>query len=325
VNKEKLRERLSIREYFHELGIGSVTVKKLEALGIRSVEELLMFTKEELVDLGISERVVGKLVINARQIIRKKKNRKIVYTAGELEQRGRRLFTTGCKSLDGLLGGGIETGALTEFAGEFGSGKTQICHQLAVTVQLPPEKGGLDAKALYIDTEKAFSWERVYSIASRFNLSKDYVKNRIYVVQVANVEELEYFVKVDLRREVPVEELGLMIVDSLISHFRAELIGLDKLAQRQQRINYLCNWLFRYAFIYNLAVVYTNQVTQVVNGYVRYKKPAGGTVLEHAATYRILLRKAKENTSIATLIDSPRLPKLSVEFKITENGIEDVS
>ena len=318
------KEKLSIKEYASELGIGGVTVRKLANLGIYYVEDILMFTREELLEFGISERIVGKLVTNARQIYFKVKKAKLAQTAEELEQRGRRYFTTGCKSLDELLGGGIEVGVITEFAGEFGSGKTQICHQLCVTVQLPEEQGGLNAKAVYIDTEKAFSWERITHIAKRFGLNPDYVKRNIFVIQVSNVEELEYVLKVSLRKEVDLDEVGVLLVDCLVSHFRSELIGLDKLAMRQQRLNYAVNWLFRYATRYNLAVVYTNQVTQVIDSYFRIKRPTGGTVLEHAATHRVQLLKGKENISIAKILDSPRLPRISVEFKITENGIEDV-
>src|SRR3712207_5173013 len=84
----------------------------------------------------------------------------------ELEKRKSLLrCSTGAKSLDELLLGGIETQAITEFYGEFGSGKSQICHTLCVTAQLPVEQGGLGGGAILIDTEGTFRPERVDQIA----------------------------------------------------------------------------------------------------------------------------------------------------------------
>merc|ERR1712124_79861 len=51
-------------------------------------------------------------------------------------------LSTGSKDLDELLGGGIETGSITELYGEFRTGKTQLCHTLCVTCQLPLDQGG---------------------------------------------------------------------------------------------------------------------------------------------------------------------------------------
>src|SRR5262249_43425159 len=74
-------------------------------------------------------------------------------------------ISTGSRSFDDLLGGGIETKAVTEVYGEFGTGKTQLCHTLCVMVQQSRTDGGLDGKALYIDTESTFRPERIVSIA----------------------------------------------------------------------------------------------------------------------------------------------------------------
>ena len=93
-------------------------------------------------------------------------------------------LTTGSKELDKLLGGGVETGSITEIFGEFRTGKTQICHTLCVTCQvcvatqiclaslifarqIPLEQGGGEGKALYIDTEGTFRPERLLKIAER--------------------------------------------------------------------------------------------------------------------------------------------------------------
>ena len=79
-------------------------------------------------------------------------------------------ITTCSKDLDALLGGGIETGSITEFAGEFRTGKSQICHTLAAACQLPVSMNGGEGKCLYIDTEGTFRPERVLAIAERLGL-----------------------------------------------------------------------------------------------------------------------------------------------------------
>lgn len=67
----------------------------------------------------------------------------------------------GVDDVDELLGGGVETQSITEVYGEFGSGKSQVTHQLAVNVQLPEEHGGLHGSAIFIDTEDTFRPERI--------------------------------------------------------------------------------------------------------------------------------------------------------------------
>lgn len=79
-------------------------------------------------------------------------------------------LTTGSNALDELLKGGFETGSITEIFGEFRTGKTQLCHQLCVTCQLPVDRGGGEGKALFIDTEGTFRPQRLVAIAERYGL-----------------------------------------------------------------------------------------------------------------------------------------------------------
>jgi DNA repair protein RadA len=90
-------------------------------------------------------------------------------------------LTSGSKVVDRLLDGGLETQTITEFYGEYGTGKSQICHQLCVNVQLPPERGGLSGAALYIDTENTFRTERIVQMSRHLRLDPaQVVKNIIY-------------------------------------------------------------------------------------------------------------------------------------------------
>ena len=94
--------------------------------------------------------------------------------------------STGSKSLNGLLGGGIETQALTEFAGEFGSGKSQLCHTLSVTANMPKEKGGLGGNVIFIDTENTFRPERVHQIAEAYGIDPEKILSSIFVCKIYN-------------------------------------------------------------------------------------------------------------------------------------------
>ncbi len=222
-----------------------------------------------------------------------------------------------------MLGGGVETQAITETYGRFGSGKTQIGFQLAVNVQLPPEKGGLGRPCLWIDTENTFSPSRIISMAKAAGLDPQEALENIYVARAFNSEHQIYLVE---RSPELIEEknIGLIVIDSLTSHFRADFVGRGELAQRQQKLNKHLHHLQRLADAYNLAVYITNQVMarpDILFG--DPTAPVGGNVLAHMSTYRIYLRRGRKGTRIARLVDAPNLPEREAIFIITESGIKD--
>ncbi len=302
-------------------GVGRVTAQKLRDAGYLTVRDVAFASVKELADVIGSEDRAYQIIKAAQRLL----GLKPFVTALELYERRRNIkrISTGVKSLDELLGGGIETRAITEFVGEFGAGKTQICHQLAVMVQLPEDKGGLNAKALYIDTEGTFRPERIMQIAKYRGLDpKDALKGILYAR--AYNSDHQMIIVDEARKIIDKENIRLIIVDSLISHFRAEYPGRENLAERQQKLNQHISQLLRLADIHNAAVVVTNQVIAQPDVFFGNPlKPAGGNVLAHGATYRIWLRKSKENIRIAKIFDSPMHPEREVTFKITENGCVD--
>ena len=235
----------------------------------------------------------------------------------------RETFTFGVKALDELTRGGIMMQELIEFAGEFGTGKTQLCHQLSVTVQLPPAKGGVAGSVAYIDTEGTFSPERIEKIGERFGV-EDALDNviRYRVTSVQDLEDTVFFLHDDITKY----NIRLVIVDSIIYLYRAQFTGLEKLTRRQQRLNYILDLLRRYAVHYNLAVVYTNQVLDKVDlKHTIIKVPTGGNIIAHAATHRFFLMYGPKDTRIMKVLDSYILPKdVAASYKITDRGIEDV-
>lgn len=144
-------------------------------------------------------------------------------------------FTTGSCQLDRLLAGGVETGNLTELFGEFRTGKTQLCHTLAVTCQLPIEQRGGEGKCMWIDTEGTFRPERIQKIAHRFNLkATDVLDNIVYARAFNTDHQLELLVEASA---LMVESrFAMIIVDSVTALYRSEYVGRGELAARQSHL-----------------------------------------------------------------------------------------
>jgi len=319
--KEESKEEVTVD--FTELpGVGDATAEKLINAGYSSFESLAVVSPAELAaQTGISEALALKII----QAARSKLNIDIE-TALELFNKRKQVLriTTGSKKLDEILGGGIETQTITEIYGEYGTGKTQFAHQLAVTVQLPLDSGGLDRGCLYIDTEQTFRPERIVQIAKGFGLEPMKVLERIIYArafdsdhQILITEKSEEYIKK--------YNIGLIVVDSLISHFRGEYIGRESLAVRQQKLNTYLHKLLKLATAYNLAVLVTNQV--MANPAVLFGNPlmpAGGHILGHGVTARLFIRRSRKDRRVIKLVKSPYLPEREVEVIITSEGIRDV-
>ncbi|MGC9071135.1 MAG: DNA repair and recombination protein RadA [Acidilobus sp.] len=302
-------------------GVGPTTAEKLIENGFSTIEAIAVATPQEVAQAaGIPLQTAQKIVEAARQAldIRFK-------TALELkkERMTIRKITTGSKALDDLLGGGVETKQITEFYGEYGTGKTQVCHQLAVNVQLPEDKGGLLAKAVYIDTEGTFRWERIDQMARGLGLDPDKVMDNIYWIRAINSHHQMAIVD-SLFDLLSKDNVKLVVVDSLTSHFRAEFPGRENLAARQQLLNRHLHQLMRLAEVYDAAVVVTNQVMSRPD--VFYGDPTaavGGNVVAHAPGIRVQLKKSRGNKRIARVVDAPHLPEGETVFAITEFGVRD--
>jgi len=219
--------------------------------------------------------------------------------------------------------GGFESRAISEFFGEFGSGKTQLCHQLAVNTTMPLDQGGLDAHTVMIDTEQTFRPERITQMCEAKELDPDEVLKKIHVARAFNSHHQTLLV--DKACEMAKEfHVRLMIVDSLTAHFRAEYIGRGALAERQQMLNKHMHDLLRFGDVHNAVIAVTNQVAAKPDAFFGDPtRPIGGHIVGHTATFRIYLRKSKGGKRIARLIDSPNLPEAEAVFEVSEGGIGD--
>lgn len=303
-------------------GVGEATAQKLREAGYNAVESIAVATVAELREAAEIGEVQAKKIISAA---REAAEIGLFVTADKVLERREKigLITTGSPQLDDLLGGGVETQAVTEVFGEFGSGKTQLAHQLCVNVQLPLEQKGLEAKAIYVDTENTFRPERIRDMAMGMSLDPVKVLQNIYYIRSYNTDQ-QLLIAEKAEKMVDEENVRLILIDSLTAHFRAEFTGRGMLADRQQKLNRHLMTLHRIADLHDLAVFVTNQVMARPDVFFGDPtRPIGGHVLAHSATTRIYLRKSKPPKRIARIFDSPNLPEREVVFTVTEQGIRD--
>ena len=304
-------------------GIGPATAQKLREVGFHTVESLAMATARELEPAGISEKKAFAVIETARSSI----GVSFIRADELLKMRQHVLrLTSGSKVVDRLLDGGLETQSITEFYGEYGTGKSQICHQLCVNVQLPPERGGLSGAALYIDTENTFRTERIVQMSRHLGLEPEQIaKNIIYAE--AYTSDHQMFLLDNADEVIKANNVKLIIVDSLTALFRSEYLGREMLAPRQQKLNMHMHKLIRLARAFNAVAVVTNQVMAKPDVFFGDAiHPIGGHIVGHTSHTRFYLRRAAHGpVRIARLVSSPYLPEGEEIFKVTENGIEDVS
>jgi len=303
-------------------GVGPAIASKLRSAGITTVEAIAVTPPREIAEkTAIGFNTIIKIAAAARKSLDVD-----FITAEELWKRRQNMLkcSMGSKNLDELLGGGIETQAMTEFIGEYGVGKTQICLMLCVIAQLPVEKRGLNGNVVYIDTEGTFIPERIFQIANALGIDPHKTLGNIFLARAYNSSHQCLLID-GLFKFCPENNVKLIIVDSMIGHFRGEYVGREHLSERQQKLNNLLHKLLRLTEAFNLPVIVTNQVqANPAQFFGDPNKPAGGHVMAHACTHRVYLRKGSKGTRLAKVIDSPYLPESSTRFKITEKGIEDV-
>ncbi|MEM2123378.1 MAG: DNA repair and recombination protein RadA [Candidatus Bathyarchaeia archaeon] len=303
-------------------GIASGAAENLVGANSTSAEAVALASSEELTE---EARLAFDTPLRISDVA-KRMTRQEFMTAKELwELRSKmKRLTTGCKALDELLGGGIETQAITEFWGEYASGKSQLCMRLSTTVQRPGGEGGLSGKALFIDTEGTFSPQRVYQISDGNGYDPEETLENIIYARCYNSDHQQLIVDQAFKL-CQEENIKLVVVDSITSHWRADYIGRENLSERQQKLNSHLHKLLRLSEALNLAVVVTNQVQANPSAFFgNPNRPAGGHVVAHACTHRIELRKGRGSIRIARVADSPYLPEDEAQFLITEKGIEDV-
>lgn len=303
-------------------GVGPATADKLKEAGYDDLMSIAVSSPSTLVEAAdIGEATAIKIISAAKKFADVGG-----FITGDVVMERRNevsKLTSASRALDELLGGGLESGAITEFYGEFGSGKTQITHQLCVTNFRPEEDGGQNAHSIFIDTENTFRPERIVQMSMAFDLDPTEVLQSIHVARAFNSHH--QMLLVEKAKEIAKEHpIRLMIVDSLTAHFRAEYIGRGALAERQQKLNKHLHHIMQFSDLNKAVVAVTNQVAAKPDAFFGDPTRAiGGHILGHTSTFRIYLRKSKGNRRIARLIDSPNLPEGEAVITISEDGVRD--
>lgn len=307
-------------------GVGPVTTKKLSDAGIHSIMDLIVRGPVEIAEITGMDRDTAEKIVNKSRIQLSAAGviAQSFENASDIYKRRQDIgkISTGTNCLDTLFDGGIETQALTEVYGEFGCGKTQLCHTMCVMVQKTREEGGIEGRVLYIDTENTFRPERIVTIAKSHGMDPQTALDNIIVARAYNsahqtliLEEASSIIKKD--------NIKLIIVDSAVGLFRAEYLGRGTLAARQQKLNHFVHLLSRIAETYNCAALATNQVMSAPDVFFGDPtRPIGGNVVAHTSTYRIYFKKSGKKR-IARMVDSPHHPETEVIFALGAAGVID--
>lgn len=329
VNEDEISKEQQFQEIekLQDLGINAADINKLKASGFCTILSLIQSTKKELCNVkGLSEAKVEKILEASAKI----ESSSVFITANELVIKRSKILriTTGSKVLDATLGGGIESMSITELFGENRCGKTQLCHTLSVTAQLPKNMNGGNGKVCYIDTEGTFRPEKICKIAERFGLDGKAVLDNIIYARAFTHEHLYQLLAMSASKMCE-EPFALLVIDSIISLFRVDFSGRGELSERQQKLNKTMSALNKLGEQFNIAILITNQVMSDPGATLTFvanpMKPVGGHVIGHASTTRLSLRKGKGDQRVCKVYDAPNLPETECIFQLSDTGIIDAT
>ena len=331
-------------------GVGPATADKLVENGFESYQSIAVASPGEMsntADIGESSAAD---IINAARDAADVGGFETGATVLERRQEIGKLSWQ-IEEVDDLLGGGIETQSITEVYGEFGSGKSQVTHQMAVNVQLATEHGGLDGGCIFVDSEDTFRPERIDDMVRGLDdeILADEMERREIEGTPSDEAAMEELVEAFLdqihvakafnsnhqillaekAKELAGEHeesewpIRIVCVDSLTAHFRAEYVGRGELAERQQKLNKHLHDLMRIGDLFNTSILVTNQVASNPDSYFGDPTQAiGGNILGHASTFRMYLRKSKGNKRIVRLVDAPNLADGEAVMRVEGAGLK---
>lgn len=305
-----------------EQGVNVADIKKLKAEGLFTIASLVMSTRKTLAAIkGLSDNKIDKILSSAAKV------QDFGFTTGSeiaRKRKGMLKVTTGSSALDDLLQGGLESMGITEVFGEFRTGKTQLCHTMCVTAQLPSGQKGGNGKVVYIDTEGTFRPERIMAIAEKFGVDGGAVLENILYAR-AFTHEHQMKLLAGVAAKMIEDHYSLVVVDSCTALFRVDFSGRGQLADRQQKLGQFMSKLQKISEEFNVVVLITNQVVSDPAGGMAFAanlpKPIGGNIMAHSSTTRLFLRKGRAEQRVCKIYDSPCLPESEAVFMLTEGGV----
>lgn len=323
VTDTALDKAIIIEEFKQLKGVGQSRAEKLIDAGYMSIAAIAIADVRDFMErTGLPKSSAEQLISNARGLagIGEFEDLDVLAETEEHEDH----LTTGSSAVDDLLGGGFPIGTITEIHATNGIGKTQFCFTAAVNATRPIEEGGLDCHVLYVDAENTFSAKRVIQIAQERKLNVSEIAKKIHCVK-ANNSAHQILLMDKINEEAAKYPVRLLIIDSIISHFRNEYIGRGALAERQQQLNRYLSQLLNFAIENKAVVLVTNQMMASPDGFA-FGPPniaVGGNCLGHACATRIEIRKGQQGKRIIRLEKSPKLPIGECVCAITAAGVVD--
>lgn len=315
-------------------GVGEKIASQMMENGITTVEELGTIRPERLSQIiGCSLKKAKDFVNAATEVIR---GRAIeVLTAKEIFKiRSERVqwIKTGSKALDDILGGGVQTDALTAVAGELSVGKSQIAFQLECNAVLD-----LNRDVVHLETEpQTFNTKRIMEI-TKGRGNWDEIADKFHIIPHTSItnpyQQFNAYQEVNKMIEDGTD-VGLLVIDSFTAKFRPYFTGREMLPERSGEIARHIGYLETMVSKHNMAVFVTCQVMGVPDtgaqlGVIKKlggrKEIWGGEYFKHSITYWLYLQEIKKDHYKATLFDAPDMPRAEAEYIITTQGIRDVT
>ncbi len=301
-------------------GVGPAVAKKLREAYVTTAELLAVQNPVELLKrTKLGEGTTEKIIKNARQLVGKFGFRSGLEIEQEMATKPR--LKTGVSKIDECLLGGIEVGSIVEIFGPARGGKTQWVSQLAVMAQLPLEKGGLEGRVLWLDTESSFKPWVIRANAVRHGLDPDIALGNIGRAEIVLSGQITEIFE-SIPQLCAEQNYKLVVIDSFTGLFRAEYTGLESMRIRQQDMNALLNQMRRTATATEAIFAYTNQVMAKISSYGgNPNAPVGGHIISHASDYRFYTRRTKADIRKIELQDNAGLPEFDVDVVVGWGGL----
>jgi len=222
-------------------------------------------------------------------------------------------ISTGCASLDGLLGGGITSGSITLIYGEAETGKTSLAIQCAVN----SAKNGY--KTIFIDSDGGFTPERLYQIARGFSEEASSL-----IVIMRPKDFLEQAEVIDNLDKCVTGRLGLVVIDTVTSLYRAALSS-GSLFTLNRELNRQVATLAELSKAYKVPILLTSQVRESFTEEGAEVKPVATRVLKFWSDIIIGLSRTPRRGVVSARIEKPILPKeeRTLTLLLGEYGIKD--
>ena len=299
-------------------GVGDIRAKRLKESGILTIKDLVIHGAESIKEICnfTDLEQASKLVQNAIKQLEEMGELKTEMTGTELLEYRKEVakYKTGSLLLDKLLGGGVESKSITEFYGEYGCGKTQICETILALSDVP---------VIFIDTENTFRAERVAQIGKENGKDINKLFENLHVHKVIDADHLMKIIQ-ELSEKIMTTGAKIVIVDSIIKPFRQEFIGRAHLADRQGNLKVILKQLGNIAEHLDVAVIITNQVLSSPDPFHPGLIASGGHIIAHTVTYRVWFRKGRDSKRIARFVKSCMHPAGEAEFKLDTMGVTDL-